>query len=163
MAKKRPILTRAAHVYDLLTINPTLARCLEQQRDEDRLLAQVHTLLAQPARSHCISATLTEGKLSLTADTAAWATRLRYMAPDLTRGLAESGVIVVKVRARPQSRGTQAKTARRLSKLSPAVSDHLMMAADHIEDAGIATALRRLASRGQHASIDEPIGLNRAR
>lgn len=142
---------------DLLTVNPTLARCLEQQRREDGLLAQVHTLLTPPARTHCISASITGGKLSLTADTAAWATRLRYLAPDLARGLAGAGVTEVKVRARPPSRGTPVKTTQRLAKLSPAVADHLMMAADHIGDAGIAAALRRLASRRQDSPLDEPL------
>ena len=156
MAKKRPDRTRASHVCDLLTSNPTLARCLEQQRRENGLLAQVHTLLAPPARLHCIHASITEGKLSLTADTAAWATRLRYLAPDLARGLAEAGVTEVKIRTRPLGRGSQINATRRLAKLSPAVADHLRTAADHIGDAGIAAALRRLATRCQDSPCDEP-------
>lgn len=157
MAKKRPSRTRAAHVRDLLTINPTLARCLEQQRREDGLLAQIRALLAPPARSHCINASITEGRLSLTADTVAWATRLRYMATDLAQGLAKSGVTEVRVRARPQSRGTQVRTTRHVARLSPAAADHLVMAADHIGDAGIAAALRRLATRRQDTPFDEPL------
>jgi hypothetical protein len=157
MAKKRPIRTRAVHVCDLLTANPAMTRCLEQQGREDGLLAQVHALLPPTARPHCIKASMTEGKLSLTVDTVAWVTRLRYMAPDLVQGLAETGVTAVKIRTRPQRGGAQVKTTRRLARLSPAVVDHLMMAAEHIGDEGIAAALRRLATRHQDSACNEPL------
>lgn len=157
MAKKRPSRTHAVHVCDLLTANPAMTRCLEQQGREDGLLARVHTLLTPAARPHCIKASITAGTLSLTVDTAAWATRLRYMAPELARSLAEAGVTVVKIRSRPGPGGTLVKQTRRLARLSPATVDHLMMAAEHIGDAGIAAALRRLATRHQAAMRDEPL------
>jgi hypothetical protein len=147
MTKKRPDRTRAAHVRELLTGSPAVMYCLEQQRAEDRVLARVRDLLAPGARAHCIQASNNDGELTVTVDSAAWATRLRYLAPDLAQSLAWSGVTAVQIRARPRERNPLRQTAERLPKLAPAVVEHLTAAADHMADAGIAEVLRRLAAR----------------
>lgn len=157
MARQRASRTRAAHVRDLLTASPAVAHCLELQRREDGLLARVRDLLAPAARPHCIQATATAGELTVTVDSAAWATRLRYLAPDLARGLADAGVIAVKLRARPQALGTRRQTPQHLDRLTPAAGEHLLAAAEHTADAGIAEVFRRLAARRRAPDPDKPL------
>ncbi|WP_295429372.1 DciA family protein [uncultured Thiodictyon sp.] len=157
MAKKRPGRTSAAHVRDLLTTSPAVARCLALQRREDCLLAQVRELLAPAARPHCIQVSTTDGTLTVTVDAAAWATRLRYQAPDLARGLEGAGITSVKVRARPRERVARRQTAQHLARLTPAVVEHLMAAAAHMTDAGLADVFRRLAARHQEARPGAPL------
>ncbi len=157
MEKQRPRRTRAAHVRDFLTASPAVAQCLALQRREDGLLAQVRDLLAPAARPHCIQVSATDGNLTVTVDAAAWATRLRYLAPDLARGLAGAGITAVKVRARPRERVVRRQTAQHLAKLTPAVVDHLLAAAEHTADAGIANVFRRLATRCEQARANAPL------
>ncbi len=147
MKRKRPDRTRATHVRELLTSNPAAVHCLELQRREEGLLAQVRELLAPEARAHCLQANATQGNLTLVVDSAAWATRLRYQCPDLARSLAGAGITGVKVRARPRERIPTRQTTEHLSQLTPAAADHLLGAAEHTADAGIAEVFRRLASR----------------
>jgi len=156
MAKLRPKRTRAAHVRDLLTANPAVARCLEQQRREGGLLTRVRELLTPAARPHCVAASAADGLLTVTVDAAAWATRLRYLAPDLAQGLTAAGITAVKVRARPRELKPQRQTSQQLAKLTPAVIDHLMTAADHMADAGLAEVFRRLATRHRAPPPDAP-------
>jgi hypothetical protein len=144
-------------VRDLLTASPAVAHCLELQRREDGLLANVRDLLAPAARPHCIQATATDGELTVTVDSAAWATRLRYLAPDLARALAGAGVNTVKLRARPQGLGTRRQTPRRLDQLTSAASQHLLAAADATADAGIADIFRRLAARHREPDPGKPL------
>jgi len=157
MAKKRPGRTSAAHVRDLLAASPAVARCLALQRREDCLLAQVRELLAPAARPHCIQVSTADGTLTVTVDAAAWATRLRYQAPDLAQGLAGAGITAVKVRARPRAGGARRQTTQRLAKLNPTVVEHLLAAAAHMADAGLADVFRRLATRHQEARPGAPL------
>ncbi|WP_295385248.1 DciA family protein [uncultured Thiodictyon sp.] len=136
--------------------SPAVAHCLELQQREDGLLTRVRELLAPAARPHCIQASATDGQLTVTVDSAAWATRLRYAAPDLARGLADAGVVAVKLRARPQDLGTRRQTPRRLDPLTPAASEHLLAAAQYTADAGIAEVFRRLAARRRERDLGEP-------
>ena len=133
-----------------------MAHCLDLQRREDGLLTQVRDLLAPAARPHCIAVSVTDGNLTVTVDAAVWATRLRYLAPELAQGLAFAGITAVKVRARPRERGPRRQSVKHLTKLTPAVADHLMTAAEHTADAGIAEVFRRLATRHRGATPGEP-------
>jgi hypothetical protein len=155
MANDRPNRMRATPVRELLTGSPAVRHALELQRREDALLTRVRDLLAPGARPHCLQATIKDGALTVTVDSAAWATRLRYLAPDLVQGLGTTGVIAAKIRARPVDRQPIRQTAQRVPRLTAAVVEHLITAADHVSDAGIAEVLRRLAARAR-AEMAEP-------
>jgi hypothetical protein len=156
MANKRPNRTRATPVRELLTGSPAIRHALELQRREDALLARVRDLLGPGARPHCLQATVKDGALTVTVDSAVWATRLRYLAPELVQGMAAIGVIAAKVRARPVDRQPNRQTTQRVPRLTATVVEHLTTAADHLSDAGIAEVFRRLAARARVRMTDPP-------
>jgi hypothetical protein len=158
MAAKRPVRLRSVHVRDLLTGSPAVMHALECQRREDGLLARVRDLLNPGARPHCLQATVGEDTLTVTVDAAVWATRLRYLAPELARGLASAGITQVKVRARPRDTQRGRQTAERVARLTPAVVTHLMTSAALMTDAGLAEVFRRLASRQGVSPLDPVMG-----
>ncbi len=67
------------------------------------LLERVRAVLPAELRAHCVTAALEDRELHLLADTAAWATRLRYFGRELARSLNGAGLHVsaVKVRVLP--------------------------------------------------------------
>jgi hypothetical protein len=139
--------TRAAHIRDFLAENPAATRCLQQQRRDDKLLERLRGLLAPEARAHCIQVHVSDGELTIIVDSTAWATRLRYQAPDLAQSLADTGITQIRLRARPRAQEQRSGPAPRHTKLTPAVVNHLMEAADGTADAGLAELFRRLARR----------------
>ena len=147
MARRKEKDSGAAHVRDFLTRSPAAAQCLERQRRADGLLSQVRDLLSPAARPHCIQAQAKEGLLTVTVDSTAWATRLRYLAPDLVQGLGEGGIDRVKIRARPDPVRDQGGGRRSLPGLSGSVVEHLLETASCTADTELAEAFRRLANR----------------
>jgi hypothetical protein len=82
-----------------------LARLLDQASLRDSLSAQLRALLPEDARNHCEVASVHGARLTILAANAAWATRLRFMLPDLLpqlNQLADFGTVRdVQVRVAP--------------------------------------------------------------
>lgn len=144
-----------AHILELLRSHGPIAERIDRQGRQDGLLGTVRALLPVSERPHCVQASRQGEILSLTLDSAAWATRLRYRLPDLLSALGPSGVSDIRVRIQPPGQGPSGRIApgwapgrgARGARLSAAVVDHLLTAADQMADPGIAESLRRLARR----------------
>lgn len=122
---------------------------LEQLGREEGLLGDVRARLPAHTRLHCVHASTKGEILTLTLDSSSWATRVRYSEGDLLGAFAALGITAVKLRVRPVGRASARKVARPVAvvrKLTPAAVSHLLEAADHIADQGLADALRRLAN-----------------
>jgi hypothetical protein len=146
--------TGRAHILELLRSNGPIAEQIERQRRQGGLLDEVRALLPVAERPHCVQASREGEVLSLTLDSAAWATRLRYRIPDLVAALVPSGITGVRVRIQPPGTGGAGPWAgapwapgRGGIRLSAAVVSHLLAAADQIADQELGEALRRLARR----------------
>ena len=143
-----------AHILDLLRSLGPVAQRIERLGREEGLLGEVRALLPVGERPHCVRAALRGGTLTLTLDSALWATRLRYRIPELLAAFAPAGVTALKTRIEPPGQGPLGPARRPWSaapqgiRLSPGVANHLRAAAHEISDPGIAEALRRLARRG---------------
>jgi hypothetical protein len=142
-----------AHILELLrSLEPVCAQ-LERQRHEEGVLGEVRAQLPAAERPHCLRAHRQGAVLALTLDSAAWGVRLHYRIPQLLAALAGAGVSAIKIRIEPPGQGPGRRfpgpgsTLGRGVGLSPAVADHLLAAAEEIEEAGIAEAFRRLAHR----------------
>jgi hypothetical protein len=115
-----------------------------------QLDALVHQLIPSPLNQHCRVLAVRDDTLILAADSAAWATRLRYQSPQLIRQLA--GVSSVKLLAvQVRVRAAESRPARRSFPLRRPVSVQkslaLKQAARNVTDTGLKAALLRLAGR----------------
>ncbi|MDX1497063.1 MAG: DUF721 domain-containing protein [Salinisphaeraceae bacterium] len=125
---------------DALTV-----RLLDKASQLQRLQSRLQEWLPAPLHEHVQLANIREGRLILTADSNAWASKLRYLSPDLLQRLQAAGwpcqrieVKVAPVYAPPRIRKIKRSipdSARRL----------LLQTADHIDDPDIAATLKKLA------------------
>lgn len=112
---------------------------------------RVRGLLPASLKNHCRVANVRDTALVLLADGAAWATRLRYLAPELCRRLQASELprltrIEVRI-APPETPASPPKPARCL-RLNAEAAATIMAAAEATEDPRLKAALRRLARHG---------------
>jgi hypothetical protein len=124
---------------------------IDQQR---QVLRAVRDKLTPPLDNHCLHASLDEGKLTLVTDSPAWASRLRFFAPDLigALGLGFGRIEECRIRVQPprsmgqggQGLGGEMNAPR----LSPATARLLLDAADAQGETDLGRALRRLAVSG---------------
>lgn len=107
----------------------------------------IKTAIPKPCREHCQLASYRNGTLSLQADSAAWATRLRYQQQDIINQLASSndfsGIKHIKISVRP--RLGKNEIHHRARPISTASLAHLREIAAQMGDSPIADALRHLA------------------
>ncbi len=144
-----------AHIQELLQSIEGIAAHLERLSRDQGLLGEVRSHLPVHTRPHCLEATLgKDGMLTLILDSSSWATRVRYLELELALQLAELGVTAVRTRVMPPGRAGYRQASARLPlgarRLTPAAVGHLLEAADHMADPGLAEALRHLAgTRGR--------------
>jgi hypothetical protein len=123
------------HVHYLQTLNEQLCACV-----------------APDTASHVQVADLNADRLLIHADSAAWATRLRYLAPQILRCLHRVPSLTalrrIDIRVSPVAQpATPALHPALLSRTSAAI---LETAADGIADPALRNALQRLARRGRN-------------
>ena len=121
---------------------------IDQQR---QILRAVHDKLTPPLDNHCLHASLDEGKLTLVTDSPAWASRLRFFAPDLISalGLGLGRIEECRIRVQPpRSMGQGLGGEMKAPRLSPATTRLLLDAADAQGETNLGRALRRLAGSG---------------
>lgn len=144
-----------AHILELLRTLGPIAERIDLQCRQDGLLGEVRALLPLSERPHCLLAATRRGVLTLSVDSAAWATRLRYRIPDLLTAFQAKGVTSIKMQIQPPGkapgglarRNAMAGRLPRGRTLSEAAADHLLLMADQSTDPGIGEAYRRLARR----------------
>jgi len=81
---------RPKAVSTLVNQSHHLGHLLRMLHQQQRLLEKVRALLPPPLADHCLHARIQGKKLILHVDSAAWGSRLRFMAPPLLKGLAET-------------------------------------------------------------------------
>lgn len=115
---------------------------------EQRLLARLPT----PLQGHCRLGQIRDNKLILIVDSAAWATRLRFLTPQLIKQFAADDSVTVdtlEVRIQPQNQpAASPPPARSPARLSPENAALITSLARSISDEKLSHALQRLAGRG---------------
>ncbi len=79
---------RLKSVRHLLQDKPTLQRLDRELKAQKSLLIDLRQCLSTDLAEHCASAHIRENTLVIHADSPAWATRLRYLAPQLVKAVA---------------------------------------------------------------------------
>lgn len=137
---------RSSHTaIELLGQGPA-ASLLARARSLASLQDRIRRLLPEPLGAHCTVSNLRRGTLSLTADSPAWAARLRFLAPQLQRQLGSDRIRTVRVRVRPAADAPRPGPPARRARLSAGAGELVERTAARIEHPALRTALRRLAA-----------------
>ena len=134
-------------IQNLLSASGTLAQLQKALVQQQQLLREIRSLLPAPLDLQLKAAVLNGRVLTLLVSSPVWASRLRYLAPQLLRQLGQQGLLVEQVRPRiaPLQGISRQPGGRRLASLSPASADSLMQTADAIEAGPLRDALIRLS------------------
>jgi hypothetical protein len=134
---------RLKSVRRLLQDKPTLQRLDQELKAQKTLLTDLRQCLPTELADHCASAHIRENTLVVHTDSPAWATRLRYLAPQLVIAVAGEypAVQSVSVRLIVQQRVSVPKpTARH----SDRAAEIIHTSADCAKPGPVQDALRRL-------------------
>ncbi|MCU7904643.1 MAG: DUF721 domain-containing protein [Candidatus Thiodiazotropha sp. (ex Epidulcina cf. delphinae)] len=138
-------------VTKILASHAAPARLGEKLSAQKALFQRVRQYLPPPLDSQLKAAVLQEQTLSLFVTSPVWASRLRYLIPQLQRQLRENGLSVDRLRTRILPGGAaepaKPKLKRRL-KLSRKSGDLLRQTAASIDDRQLRDAMLRLSSHG---------------
>lgn len=140
-------------VRNLIQSAPGLYRLVKQVEEHHWLLSQVQNVLPGTLAAHCRAAIWSEDRLTLYADSSAWASRLRYTVPELREWLAPRIPAIREIRVRlfldgpayPSSEKLQSAASRRLSAENCRL---LVEIANQMGETELGAALRRLARHG---------------
>lgn len=139
---------KARHVRRYLRGTDAVAALLNELQRRDELLQRVRDAIPEALRAHCKQASLRDGLLSLSVDSPAWVSRLKFLAPQLVDDLRKVDLAVndCHVRALPEAALGRAEDRKAATFSPPAAADLLIQAADAIADPELASSLRRLAN-----------------
>lgn len=131
--------------------NSSLDGVIRRGRQLQGLNTLISELLGSELAAHCQLANIRDKTLILTADSAAWATRVRYMAPQLLQKLRSderlNGIDSVHVKITPPVSPADTSHSIRRASISASASECLSQCAEGIEDPQLSAALRHLAKR----------------
>jgi hypothetical protein len=122
-----------------------LQRLASEIRAQQRLLADIRRCLPADIGRHCLSAHIRDDVLVVHLSSPAWATRLRYLAPQLVEVLRPEYPALRRIQSRlliePSARpGAERPGARH----SAQAADIIHGSAEHASDPGVRDALQRL-------------------
>lgn len=142
------LLSGGRHATDT---EPNLARILERAKALQRIGEQVAAILPAPLAAHVRVANLREDRLVMSADSAAWGTRLRYFRSAILERLTTGDLALRHLDISVSPRQREPRELRHPQPISAGVGRVLAATAEQIDDAALADALRRLA---RHAQTD---------
>jgi len=134
-------------IQKLLNTQGLLAQLKKQLAQQQTLLEQVRASLPSPLNEQLLSAVLNSRTLTLLVHSPVWASRLRYLAPQLLRQLRQQGLVIEQIRPRivPAQGAKRQTQARQPVVLSPHSAESLRQAADALKHGPLQEALRRLS------------------
>jgi hypothetical protein len=141
-----------------LTRNPVARTLMQERLHQQQLLREVERLLPKPLDEHCLAAVREQGRLVLFVDGPVWASRMRFLAPDIARrlrGKPPAPLLEVKIRVVPARRAAPRRDKPTRARLSASTRTLLLESAQSIADPSLRSALKRLA-RVQSDSGPEP-------
>lgn len=134
-------------IQKLLNTQGLLAQLKRELAQQQSLLEQVRASVPSPLSEQLLSAVLSGRTLTLLVHSPVWASRLRYLAPQLLRQLRQQGLAVEQIRPRivPAQDAKRQTQGRQPVALSPHSAESLRQAADALKPGPLREALRRLS------------------
>jgi hypothetical protein len=125
------------------------ATILANMQQNSSILELVQGLLPPPLNEHCVGLVAKNDQLILFASSSAWASRMRFLSPELITKLKNNNIYINKIsvkvmvdllerKSHPKHGGAQP--------LSTKSADLVQRVADHTPDPDLQAALRRLSS-----------------
>jgi hypothetical protein len=138
-------------IKQVITSHSALTALGRQLSNQQALADQVRALLPSPLNSLIRAAVLETRTLSLFVDSPVWASRLRYLAPELIRQLKRQDLIIDQVRTRivPESRRKRSSHEQHQLLLSEQSAELLRKTAATLTDEPLREAMLRLSSHGR--------------
>lgn len=135
----------------LATSNSGLQPLLERAHFLQALTRVLRETVDPSLAEHITLSNLREDTAIISADSPAWLTKIRYLAPILLQQLRQQpgleGLRKVQFKVQPRSETTQAEQHPRRASLSSASAQVLASAAEGTPDPELAEALRRLSQK----------------
>ena len=112
-----------------------------------KLQIKLHDYLEPPLNEHVIIADYRQKTLVFHADSAAWATKLRYRSPEILRLFRDDlpGIRTIRIKNPPVE--TRTLKTRRAAGASSDTVDAIRQVADRMDDPPLRSALLRIADR----------------
>jgi hypothetical protein len=134
-------------INKLIKSQHSLAQLNRQLAQQESLTHQVKALLPAPLDEQLLRAVINGRTLSLLVHSPVWASRLRYLAPQLLRQLRQQGLTLEQLRPRiVQEQGMERRNRRHRPKnLSAENAKLLRQTADALDKGPLREALRRLS------------------
>jgi hypothetical protein len=124
---------------------------------QNTLKERVQKLLPTPIDEQIESAVMQSRTLTLWVNSPVWASRLRYLAPQLLRQLKQEGFILDRIQPRIQVAETRKQIRRRIGRkiqLSHGSAEALRHTADSLQDRPLREALMRLSRHSGPEDIE---------
>lgn len=134
-------------ISDLLDSSDILSQLCDHIQKLNSLQTKLRDYLDPPLNEHVIIADYRQKTLVFHADSAAWATKLRYRTPELLRLFRDDlpGLRSIRVKNPPVE--TTVRKTRSAAGASPATVDTIRQVADRITDLPLRSVLLRIADR----------------
>lgn len=136
-------------VQKVLARQGTLAQLRQQLKAQETLTEEVRKLLPAPLNQQLQGAVINARRLTLLVNSPVWASRLRYLAPQLQRQLHQNGLAVDQIVPRIVPERGKAPTRRhaRARPLSAQNAELLRQTAESLEPGPLQEAMLRLSRR----------------
>ena len=136
-------------VQKLLSKQGTLTQLKRQLKAQQSLTEQIRKCLPAPLDEQLQGAVLSGRRLALLVNSPVWASRIRYLAPQLLRQLRQQGLVVDQIVPRILLEQGKPRTKRhaRARPLSAENAEILRQTADSLEPGPLQEAMRRLSRR----------------
>jgi hypothetical protein len=134
-------------ITKLLKAQSNLTQLNRQLAQHQKLAEQVRDLLPPPLDEQLLAAVLNGRRLTLLVRSPVWASRLRYLAPQLLRQLRQQGLLVEQLHPRivPEQGKPRKSAPRNVPVLSPQSAKLLRQTAEALEAGPLREALVRLS------------------
>lgn len=140
---------KLSHISNLLRNNKSARELLERRQREVELLAQVRDRLPESMRSHCLDVGIAGHRLTVFLDSPAWLTRARFLTDEIAASLKEQQITEARIQVRLDCDDATSSRQRALSPLGLTADtvQHLLEAADNMQDPELSRVLKKFATR----------------
>ncbi|MET0066313.1 MAG: DciA family protein [Candidatus Thiodiazotropha sp.] len=134
-------------LHDVLNQRNHLRRLRQRLAQYAGVLERVRGCLISPLDQQVLAAVLRDGQLTLFTGSPVWASRLRYMAPQMQKSLRQQGLVAnrILVRITPPSTTVETKPRRQAKGMSEQSSESLRLTAETLKEGDLKEALMRLS------------------